>query len=372
MNIPLPYKCRLLLVGHSYIRRLVLITPQCHGVVNFGLPSFLLEAFSLPGAHLSDLVEIVHPILNYSPDIILLDIGGNDMSLGSIDPQASAMAFFFFLRYMAYILRCQKGFYPVILIIEQHYRSRSSRFLLKPQAINHRLAHWHYLLESWAAQHPDICFVHLQHLNRAGWMSELVDGMHLNAASMFAYLCTIHHSVLAAEQILNCEYHYFFLLQMPRQPRAITKPASSQDITPSRPKSVSKRHALPAPSSTHHDATLSSLHQELLAVRVQLSRLSQSTSCESHPGSSEDLLPVSMPSTALPPVTSSSLSVSSPPSTSCSQPSLMDPAAALLDIAEVSAPSEMPTASPGGMSHSITSTPFHLHMTQSALGAPPM
>lgn len=155
-NIPLPYNCRLLLVGHSYIRRLERYCRR-HGVVNYGLPSyFLLEAFSLPGAHLSDLTDIIQPILNYSPDIMLLDIGGNDMSTRAIDPQASAMAFLFFLRYISYILRCQKGYYPVIIILEQHYRSRSPRHALRPHAVNHRLAHWHYLLETWAAQYSDI------------------------------------------------------------------------------------------------------------------------------------------------------------------------------------------------------------------------
>lgn len=201
----MPYNCRLLLVGHSYIRRLERYC-RSQGIINFGLPSyFLLEAFTLPGAHLSDLVDLIQPIVSFSPDLIVLDIGGNDMSVRSVDPQASAMALIFFLRYLAYILRCRKGYYPVITILEQHYRARSPRHALRPLVVNQRLAHWHYLLDSWAQQYSDIRFVRLHNLNLAGWMSELADGVHLTPAAMGHYLDTIQHSVLTAEQILNCK-----------------------------------------------------------------------------------------------------------------------------------------------------------------------
>lgn len=219
-NIPMPYHCKLLLVGHSYIRRLERYCRR-RGIVNFGLPSyFLLEAFTLPGARLSDLVDLIQPIVTFSPDLIVMDIGGNDMSIRSVDPQASAMALIFFLRYLAYILRCRKGYYPVITILEQHYRSRAPRHALRPQIINQRLAHWHYLLGTWAAQYQDISFVRLHNLNMAGWMAELVDGVHLTATAMFEYLRTVQHAVLSAEQTLNCEYIFHFFTDAEKSPKS--------------------------------------------------------------------------------------------------------------------------------------------------------
>lgn len=144
LTCPFPYQYWLLLIGHSFIPHLSSITRHLNWI-NFGLPHyFTFWSFSILGGTLDYLSGLVSPILCFSLEIIIFDIGIHDIAARGTDTQCLAAAFSLFLRYLSFVLPHIIGL--VIIIIPQHFHSHSSPSSLHPHEVNVCIAIWHYLL----------------------------------------------------------------------------------------------------------------------------------------------------------------------------------------------------------------------------------
>lgn len=196
------------------------------------------------------------------------------MTSPDVDPQASSLAFTAFLRYISYLISRDKGYHPIIIILEQHYHRCTPRGALRPCVVNHRLRHWHFLLEQWAAPYHDVYFVRTFGLNGHGWTLELCDGVHLNAMAMATYVRIIQHAMFVAEHLLASKYSVLHIFQMLKH----TSATSRQAATVSRPRRTTPsvyRKPPPESQSQHESQAVATLQAELASLCNKLAQLQQ-------------------------------------------------------------------------------------------------
>ena len=66
--------------GHSYVKRLEAEFQNGVYPNNFGLQEFQVQFVHRGGAHINDLKQMLHSIVANHPQVVLLQIGGNDFS----------------------------------------------------------------------------------------------------------------------------------------------------------------------------------------------------------------------------------------------------------------------------------------------------
>lgn len=125
-------------------------------MLRFGFsPYFWVEILSVLRPQLDDLIQLLHPFLVYSPNILVVDSGGNDLTLPEVDTHALAIALSAFLHYLSYLLFSSKGFYLITIVLEQHHHSCVPQAAVQYHIFNCHLDQWHYLLDQWLVQYSD-------------------------------------------------------------------------------------------------------------------------------------------------------------------------------------------------------------------------
>ena len=84
----IPWTAQAMIIGHSYIRRLMEAMPgmpnydrdQLDLEANFGLAELYISYYGMSGATIDSLRRKVHAILRDRPAIIMMQLGGNDFS----------------------------------------------------------------------------------------------------------------------------------------------------------------------------------------------------------------------------------------------------------------------------------------------------
>lgn len=181
---------RICLVGHSFISRLQVFTLG-RTSANLDLPDFLsIFYMGQSGGKISDLPLFNETLFNIQPHIIILDIGGNDITDAATDVKFLAHKLW---QWCLTIKGCfLPGTQPHIFILPQHFRStvRSSSM---------GVGHYNFLVDAMNKELKlladpvllGITMWSMLGLNQSEWRAELQDGVHLNRRAMWIYIKNI-------------------------------------------------------------------------------------------------------------------------------------------------------------------------------------
>jgi hypothetical protein len=115
---------KILLLGHSFVRDLSAYVSRCSSRRNLNLDQEQKSVVMTgrPGMLLRHLSESLSHVVDHSPDVVLLDIGGNDIDYGRVPVQDLADQLFVFCR----LLLASYGV-KVVEILEVPFRTRVCR-----------------------------------------------------------------------------------------------------------------------------------------------------------------------------------------------------------------------------------------------------
>lgn len=178
MDNPLNYACnRIFIFGHSYIKRL---RRSCttRGLVNLGFPAWYeIDFLGISGARLEHLQDSIPAILAFKPEVLILDLEGNDLTNPDLDVHYLSgdllVTIQNILDQLPAILSTR------VVLLEQHYRNKVAGSGLHNSVYNHWLYEWHEDLSAFECIDPRIKFQPLLGLNGSQWFAELCDGVHL-------------------------------------------------------------------------------------------------------------------------------------------------------------------------------------------------
>lgn len=187
---------RVLIFGHSYVKRLSAFC-RSHGWRNLGLPAFYnVQLIGLPGATVQSFEVWAHRIISFRPELIIVDIGGNDVArpMAPIDEIVAEL-----LLHLRKILdHLPAGLFPKVVILEQHKRSRVPRAMIHHSLYNSLLRQWHHAVSALYLIDDRFSFQKLRGCNGNRWHRELVDGVHLTSETQWAYLRTLLYIIRQA------------------------------------------------------------------------------------------------------------------------------------------------------------------------------
>lgn len=132
---------KILMFGHSYVRHLGLYC-CARGLYNFGLPDWYdIDLIGISGAKVSAFEAWASRIVDALPGLLIIDIGGNDLSSSEV-PETEVAADL--LLYVQKILdRIPPYIRPRAVILEQHRRSHIRGLDSNYVAYSRHLAKWH-------------------------------------------------------------------------------------------------------------------------------------------------------------------------------------------------------------------------------------
>lgn len=110
-----------------------------------GFPAWYdIEIRSTPGACLKHLEAMRSRILDFKPELIILDICGNDLSQYEVTAgEASAQILVFLLSLLDDLLACLM---TRVVLIEQHFRNRIPGSFVHYSLLNHCIRDWHNVI----------------------------------------------------------------------------------------------------------------------------------------------------------------------------------------------------------------------------------
>lgn len=180
---------RIVIFGHSYVRRFGLYC-RSRGIANFGFPDwYFIQLIGLSGAKVDAFEAWALHISALLPELIIVDLGGNDLTDPSINiTERSAELLLHLQKIMD---RIPSYIQPRVVILEQHHRSRVAGLDTNYVACNRRLNMWHSCITALPRVDYRFGFQRLLGLNGPHWFRELMDGIHLSPDALHDYLRTI-------------------------------------------------------------------------------------------------------------------------------------------------------------------------------------
>lgn len=187
---------RVLVFGHSYVKRISAFC-RARGLVNLGLPSmYHIQMVGLPGATSQAFELWAASIVNIKPELILVDLGGNDIARSDLPVNELAAELLLHLRkILDHIPAC---LFTRVIILEQHKRSRVPSSMVHHSLYNAQLGDWHLAMVALSRIDDRISFQRLRGFNGHRWYRELSDGVHLTVEAQWAYLRALQFAIRMA------------------------------------------------------------------------------------------------------------------------------------------------------------------------------
>ena len=190
-----------LFLGHSFVRRAsqhLLSSNQSN--LNLPLATHDVMFQFRGGAHIADIMHLYRKAPNFNPDIVVIDIGTNDLFNFTNTPSHSlALQLFDTARHL--VQHC--GVRHVI-ILEVLPRTTWGRFGA-PQSFSSRVARFNTMLKSLVSQHQESTPISFWfHKGILADVSQFIlDGCHLNPAGMTKYLKSVRRAILFQTRALR-------------------------------------------------------------------------------------------------------------------------------------------------------------------------
>lgn len=187
---------RVLIFGHSYVKRIGSFC-RARGLANLGLPPmYHVELVGLSGATSQAFELWAASIVNFKPELLIVDLGGNDVARSSCPVNELAAELLLHLRKILDHLPAY--LFTWVVILEQHKRSRVPSAMLHHSLYNLRLQDWHLAIAALHRIDDRISFQRLRGCNGPRWYRELTDGVHLTNGAQWAYLTTLQYIIRMA------------------------------------------------------------------------------------------------------------------------------------------------------------------------------
>ena len=182
-------------IGHSFPRRLAFYIKQ-KGLDNFQLPSshFSINVFGIGGLLISSLVsKQFNFVAQYAPQLVIMDIGTNDLSSPSSNPSTLANQVYS----SAQVLCADYGLQQVVLLPILHRHVHIGRYPCRGD-FNTKADEYNNILLQLTHQGPNprqVQFWRHQGLT-ADCLPHLSDGVHLSPKGMGKYFHSVKKAVV--------------------------------------------------------------------------------------------------------------------------------------------------------------------------------
>ena len=190
-----------LVMGHSFVRRADQYLRNKR-IRNLHLP---LSEFSVTlqgrgGAYARHLPEL-YDKCNVTPDMVVIDIGTNDLSMVKTDQEATDVAKRVFAFANTLVARGVKR----VVILEVLPRTRHGRHGA-PRSFDSLVASYNWQMVRLITQSPESTPINWWFHEDLSWQREsfIMDGVHLNDDGLALYLESLNKAIRRFSQNLNC------------------------------------------------------------------------------------------------------------------------------------------------------------------------
>lgn len=184
-----------MILGHSFVRDLSNYVSQSQVRSNLGLsPSARSVVLTgRPGMLLCHLRESLQQVIAGTPDVVLLDIGGNDIDNGRVPGHALATQLFTFCRQLL------ASGVKVVVILEVPYRARVCRGTWRTVGqMNEAITRFNAMCQALCRSSPGarIRFWHHDGMVHQWGQYLKRDGVHFNDRGMAKYFRSVRSAVI--------------------------------------------------------------------------------------------------------------------------------------------------------------------------------
>ena len=194
--------------GHSYINRLerfCIDNHETHGNLALVPESHLIFYKSRPGGYASQLKGDMKIVRQVDAELVIIDIGSNDIDASSVPPDVLAKQIF------ADAQELLKKFpqVKVVVILEILFRSMKGKYPLQNKDFTADAHRYNNMMKILVNQQSNrekapIRFWHHRGLVK-DWSSYLSDGVHLNHEGMLKYHKSLRRAVLKFSPLVRSE-----------------------------------------------------------------------------------------------------------------------------------------------------------------------
>ena len=192
-------------IGHSFVRRADQHL-QSIQMNNLGLPLFShkVEFLGLGGAHILDLIPLFQSSSNL-PDVVIIDIGTNDLTNYRAPPHTLALQVFNVARRL--ITHHNVAHVVILQVLPRTTWGRHGQ----PQSFCSRVSRFNAMLESlvyqYKARFPVSCWMHKG--MRSNINNFISDGVHLNPLGLTKYIKSIKRAILAISRSIRATRSFY-------------------------------------------------------------------------------------------------------------------------------------------------------------------
>lgn len=184
------------IIGHSFVRDLGIYVAQSisRSNLNLSLSERSVEIWGRGGLLLSNLRSYWASVINTAPDVVLLDIGGNDIDCGRLPINVLATHLLSFCRLLLTEYRVK-----VVVILEVPYRARVCRgHWRSARQLNDAIHRFNSMCLSMCNSFPGQRVRFWHHVGLVdGWQQYLKrDGVHLNKLGMAKYYRSVRSATI--------------------------------------------------------------------------------------------------------------------------------------------------------------------------------
>ena len=199
-----PPRTRVLLMGHSFIKRLAVFAGR-HRSLGLDLRPSQYEIYfhGISGLTLPGLLGELDMVLTLQPHIVVLEIGTNDLSVA--DPASLSVQVVNFAEMLLH--RCGVG----QVISQVIYRDTAKCRYRVPAHFNDRVSQYNQAVLQLTASKSKVHFWRHRGVWSA-WQSLLCDGVHYNETGQRKYFNIIKGAIIAMfNKLHNQKYHSWLL-----------------------------------------------------------------------------------------------------------------------------------------------------------------
>ena len=184
-----------LIVGHSFVHRLEEYISQSD-LHNFSLSASKYTIFfkSFPGGHIRDLSRVYQFILDNSIQVVLIDLGTNDIDSQINPSHLLAIQLYTMANHMVRDLGVKQ-----VAIMEVFFRTQTGKFAPKLPEFNTRIHQFNnktkIMCKSVHKSSRQIHFLHHSGLVD-NWAQYIVDGVHLTKQGLLKYYKSFRSSII--------------------------------------------------------------------------------------------------------------------------------------------------------------------------------
>lgn len=185
---------RVLIIGHSFVRRLEEYVSHSNLRHNMGLSTdnHLVSYASIPGGRIDNITSLFTLIESTRPDMIVIDVGTNDL-----DSSTPAHLLARRLVNLATHIHSQFNITQVV-VLEVLFRTLSGRYSPQSKFFNARVHQFNNMCRSLICRNPSATPLSFRHHYGMvdDWQQYISDGVHLNNFGLFKYFRSIRSVII--------------------------------------------------------------------------------------------------------------------------------------------------------------------------------